>query len=474
MKVAIYLTILAIPLAIAYQYHWLPDDDALRHAAKAVSGRPWSEILMLRDDVGSDQHPGWHALLAAVHHRVGGDAGLLALFSCMGLFILFTLTPVPALRRPEAWILALLIATVVMPDLFILRIMRGRPYILSMSVLLALLLLGRAPRIYWGCMLMITALIAAATCMHSTWYMFLLLPLAYALAGERRRALVFLACWVAGILLGAALTGHPFAYLTQQIRLVALSLGGGVVYRQLVTEFYPLSDSWPSFILLGAVFLTKKGVCGEWPSSPRRNPLLILTAMAWVLGLRVYRFWGDWGYPTLLLWTALELEPVLDKLVQQPRDRALACLALCGALFIGTTADRDGRWSSTDAGMAAKDATNQTSGPKTSCEVARDDWLPGTNGVVYSDSMGVFYTWFLRNPTAPWRYVLGYEPGLMPPEDLKIFRNIQYQGHHPSTYQPWVQKMRPIDRMVILSSSKPEITGLEWQEYKPGTWIGRR
>ena len=38
--------ILAIPLKII-GYGFLPGDDALRHAGKAVSGKPWSEILVL-------------------------------------------------------------------------------------------------------------------------------------------------------------------------------------------------------------------------------------------------------------------------------------------------------------------------------------------------------------------------------------------------------------------------------------------
>ena len=40
------LIILFIPLKII-EYGYLPGDDALRHAAKAVSGKPWPEILVL-------------------------------------------------------------------------------------------------------------------------------------------------------------------------------------------------------------------------------------------------------------------------------------------------------------------------------------------------------------------------------------------------------------------------------------------
>ncbi|HEY5234062.1 MAG TPA: hypothetical protein VIK35_11070, partial [Verrucomicrobiae bacterium] len=45
-SLAAILTVLMIPLRII-QYGYLPGDDALRHAAKAVSGRPWPEILVL-------------------------------------------------------------------------------------------------------------------------------------------------------------------------------------------------------------------------------------------------------------------------------------------------------------------------------------------------------------------------------------------------------------------------------------------
>jgi len=44
-------TLLFIPLRILGEGYW-PRDDALHHAAKAVSGKDWSEILVLRADAG--------------------------------------------------------------------------------------------------------------------------------------------------------------------------------------------------------------------------------------------------------------------------------------------------------------------------------------------------------------------------------------------------------------------------------------
>ena len=40
---------------------YLPPDDALRHAAFAVSGRSWDQLLVGRPEALFDQSPGWHA-----------------------------------------------------------------------------------------------------------------------------------------------------------------------------------------------------------------------------------------------------------------------------------------------------------------------------------------------------------------------------------------------------------------------------
>ena len=61
------LVLLIIPLKII-EYGFLPGDDALRHAAKVVSGKPWPQILVMRPDFPLDFHPGWHAILGAIYH----------------------------------------------------------------------------------------------------------------------------------------------------------------------------------------------------------------------------------------------------------------------------------------------------------------------------------------------------------------------------------------------------------------------
>jgi len=59
---AAFFVVLLLPLKII-GYGYLPPDDALADAAKAISGKPWPEILVLRSDYAIDNHIGWHTFL---------------------------------------------------------------------------------------------------------------------------------------------------------------------------------------------------------------------------------------------------------------------------------------------------------------------------------------------------------------------------------------------------------------------------
>src|SRR3974377_2151342 len=105
------LVILAIPLKII-SYGYLPGDDALRHAAKAVSGKPWPDILVLSDSYKIDYQFGWHLLLRQVHAWTHADAEGLVVFSIVVLFAVVGWMAVLWLKRPEAWLAALLLLAV--------------------------------------------------------------------------------------------------------------------------------------------------------------------------------------------------------------------------------------------------------------------------------------------------------------------------------------------------------------------------
>src|SRR5665213_374633 len=130
------LVVLAIPLKIIGD-GYLPADDALRHAAKAVSGKPWSQILVLNDSHGMASEFGWQALLGAVHHATNWDAETLVIFSVAALFIVVNTVLWPWLKRPEAWFVALLAAMIVsdLPQRFLL----GRPFVITIAAFMAIL-----------------------------------------------------------------------------------------------------------------------------------------------------------------------------------------------------------------------------------------------------------------------------------------------------------------------------------------------
>ncbi|HUZ06012.1 MAG TPA: hypothetical protein VMV89_00835, partial [Candidatus Paceibacterota bacterium] len=93
------LTILMIPLRII-QYGYLPADDALRHAAKAVSGKPWPEILVLGPSFHFDPNWGWHWLLREIYLSTHWNTEGLVLFEVIALFVVAGWAAMLCLKRP--------------------------------------------------------------------------------------------------------------------------------------------------------------------------------------------------------------------------------------------------------------------------------------------------------------------------------------------------------------------------------------
>lgn len=87
--------------------------------------------------------------------------------------------------------------------------------------------------------------------------------------------------------------------------------------------------------------------------------------------------------------------------------------------------------------------------------------------------MTFYYNTFYKNPQADWRYILGYEPAIMPEENLKILRAIQLSHGAFKAYEPWIKKMRPVDRLVIYDSAQPNLPQIEWHDSGDNMWIGR-
>jgi len=461
------LTLLFMPAKII-SYGYLPADDALRHAAKAVSGKPWSEILVMRSDFTLDPHPGWHAILGGIHRMFHIDAESLVEVSMASMMLAISLAVLPWFKRPEAWLAALLAAAVFLPD-FIRRLTLGRPFLLTVASGLFLVMLwsrirGRRPRAL-ECFCTIL-LVAGATWIHGSFYQMIVPAAALFLAGARTEAFWFAGCWAAGSVLGAAFTGHPWVFLAQCVRLVGVVFGDFTVARQLVVEFQPLDGS-ALFLLAVVAMLFWRTRRDDSNAESLVHPLFITGVLGWVLGLKMQRFWWDWGAPALVLWMGFEFEKQFKRaLGSDSWKRLLLVGGLAATVYIGTTSDVGGRWTA-----------NLTDRFLTPDDPDLAGWLPEKGGVIYSPDMRVFYETFFKNPDAPWRYVLGFEPALMQREDLDVLRKAQWRARNFRAYEPWVNNMTAADRLILpaawVGGGLPEVPALEWHYGAGDLWVGR-
>jgi hypothetical protein len=464
--IAVVFTIISIPLKII-GYGFLPMDDALRHAAKTISGKSWQQILVMRDDFPIDPSPGWQKILEWFHGGFGGNAEALVVFSVIALMLLVTFCALPWFRRPEAWLAALFAAAIFIPACTT-RFARGRPYLLTDAVLITILFLwsrleNDRPR--RAALFFTPLLVAASAWIHGSWYLLCLPGVAILLAGFWRSAFWYGGCWVAGSFVGCAFTGHPFGFLFQAVRHMFGVFGNSVVNSLLEPELHPSDGEIAAVFAVVVLLVCRKMFPGRNPRA-LLNPIFIMMVLGWLLGLKMRRFWWDFGTPAFLVWVALELQEHFENhLSFDSARRLLVTLGIAAGVFLGFTSDRDSRWT---ANLTTEYLTPETSG------IA--GWLPGDGGIVYNSDMDVFFPTVFKNPTAGWKYILGFESGLMRPEDLEVLRKIQWNhGAAFEAYEPWVKKMRPADRMILRASggSPPGIPELEWNYAASGLWIGR-
>jgi hypothetical protein len=448
-------------LALGY----LPYDDALRHAAKAVSGRPWSEILLLRPGFELDSNPGWHAFLGALHRLFGLGPVDLVLVSVVLLFVVFSLGAILVLRRPEAWLLALVLVNVLDPG-NVVRLFSGRPFLVSSAIVPLVLLLW--PRLEeprpWRILALFAACGALSAWVHGSYYLLALPVLAVAAAGRRRAAGRLAAAFAAGVLVGALLTGHPVGHLVQMVEHGYVSAGAARTAGTLVSEFQPFDGHALAVVAFVALLAWRRARRPE-AIVPWRDPAVVMAALCWVLGYVAARFWVDWGLPALMTLAAIEIQASLESRRGEESRTGLAVLAASGLLVVlGLGADVNQRWT-LQVGRPFLSRLNPTHAP----------WLPEPGGVAYSSEMGVFYALFFANPDGPWRYALGFEPALMRPEDYAVYRDVKRSRGDFAAYGPWLARMRPEDRLYVQygSNAAPPIPGLEWFQPTFTIWAGR-
>lgn len=456
------LIILLIPLKIV-GIGYLPGDDALRHAAKAVSGKSWSEILVLNPVYKMDHEFGWNWLLAKVYDLEHWNAEDLVVFSVVFLFLLVNLAALLWLKRPEAWLITLL-ASIILSDMP-QRFMLGRPYLITVASLLTILFLWRARpggALQKSTLLLLVSLGAICTFFHGAWYLWVLPVAAFFLAGEFLWGFALGICWGIGVIIGAALTGHPVQYLVQAVQLAFLAVGAHNTQRTMVEELQPFSGDFLALSAMGGLLVLRS--LAKLKSPPlMRDPAFCLAAMCWVLGFKVGRFWQDWGWPAFMVLIAWDLQSFLETRFnpESLKRLGLTC-AVAVAAYMGVTCDVNSRWTSSLTQQYLTEDNPDLKG-----------WMPDKDGIFYTADMSLFYQTFFKNPHGDWRYMLGFEPTWMPKEDFEIYHKILWNNNLAQAYEPWIKQMTPADRLAVRAGGPPAIPKLEWQTGGGGIWIGR-
>ncbi len=462
--------LLLFPLRIL-SLGYMPLDDALRHAAFVFAGKSWPDIVVMRDGFSLDFHPGWHWLLGLVQRLThAGVDGLLffeVFFLCAGVCLI----PLTGFRRPEAWLFGLLLMLICDPEMFS-RFLAGRPYLISIALMLVWALYWQKletgsvmSRLAWTGLFILGVMVAAWV--HGSWY-FLLLPAgSLGLTRHWRAAILYSMAAIIGILIGASLTGHPLQFLWQSVHQVLQCVGTADSTRLLVGEMWPWRPQLNLLFPVVALWYARRYLpASRREAAPLGNPVFVHAACISLGGMVFFRFWSDWGYPVLLVWAAREIQCHLEmRLPERCWTRLSASGFAAAAFFLISTGDGGGRWSNrlTYERISADNPEHAA-------------WLPPPGGIIYSADMDVFYETFFANPTAGWKYVLGFEPGLMRPDDLKIYRQIQWNSFDTQAYKPWEEKMRMEDRLVIRArpGAAPDLPSLAWNYVAKDTWIGRK
>jgi hypothetical protein len=460
-------TFIALPIRLL-NAGFLPPDDALRYAARAVTGKTWGEIVVMRPEITIDHNAGWNWIQRRIYQATNWEPKRLVGFSVVLMFAVFSIAPLLWSRRPEMWLAAMTLLMLVFPY-FAERLLVGRPLWLTATATLILLWLWkeeRAGRIFDKRAIVSSALVALCVWIHGSWYLFVLLPFCFFLSRRWRAGSILTGCWLIGSVIGSIPTGHPWRYLYESALIPFLALGQKLPVNALVGEFQPFSGGYPAAVIVAVIL----GVRVAWRlplAKLSREPALWLAVIGWALGFKVFRFWLDWGLPAFALWIAWQLQEFSTASANLSGTTArLGIAGVAAFLLLGIVADdRNQRWSRYGI-FEAMDARRPE----------HREWLPGSGGILYMVNMSVFYETFFTNPRGDWRYILGYEPSFMPPEDYAVYKELWETLNAISAVQPWVAKMKPADRLVLLGpeNTRPIIPELEWNYVVSNTWVGRK
>jgi hypothetical protein len=443
-------TVLAVALALSVfavlDRGFLPADDALRHAAQAVSGRGPTDFLVTDPNLRVvDATPGWHQVLGTIQRSFGMDQFALVSVAIFLLFMVFAALPLFLFQRAEAWALVLLVVIAIDPA-YAVRLALGRPFMVTSTAIAVFALFWerltenpQARKALLACGLAA----AAATYLHSTWYLLYLVPVAGSLSGHWKASTRLAGAITVGILIGAALTLQPVDHLTYQ--LVHLQRAFTVDTAERAGELTP-ARGFLRYLLLAGLFVATRRLWPELRDFSLRHVAFLTAGLAWLGSFVVARTWMDLGLPALLIGLALAAERVLRARVPSASaTRAILTLGVAGGLFLIVSANPQRRWDRNPLIPLVYLMENPE-------EV--ESWLPGPGGIVYSPDINVFYRFFFLYPDREWRYMTGMEPGLMAPQDRAIYEQV-HATLSVAPMDPWLRKLRPQDRLILLNLPGP-------------------
>jgi len=463
----VWIAVPATFILIVFQilsYGFVPGGDARRHVAKVMTDKEYNQIVVLRPEYKIDHSPGWDWILRHLHRLAGWNEDELMSFSVAAMMLCVFLAGLPWLRRPEAWMAALLAQMV--PPNWMARLDQGRPFLLSEGVLICILFAwgrergGRPSR---QKLVLTTVGFALSVWVHGAWYLWVFVLAGFLMAGAWRETLWLAACWAGGVIAGALMSGKPAAFLYGAVYMASAVAREHAPKWMLVGEFQPSEGEFYTLAILALVYIWRRPQNGAM-GGLLRQPVFWMIAIFWTLGFQADRFWADWGMTAATVWLAMQFDDwMAGKWPAGGGRRLLVCGLIAAPLFLDTTNDLRMRYTQYQQ-ESVLDAGNP--------ELA--GWLPEGDGIFYNADMAFFYNTFYKNPRANWRYILGFEPALMPEEDLKIRRNMQWSHFDLASYEPWIQKMRPQDRLEVPSAEPPPMPELEWHAGANGLWIGRK
>ena len=471
----ILLALVFIPLKIL-SYGWTPEDDAKRHVAFAMTDSKWSDILIIDERFDTDHNSGWHQILRFLRKYCGFDEQDLMFFSVAGLFLLLNICGIISSPSPISWCIALLIMLNFDSRIYY-RFILGRPYIASCAATLIVLRLWGFKNLKnenftilnkaWFKYLLTIISLSLGIWIHGSWYIFLLIPISFFIAGEMKDSLKLTVCIIFSTIIGALLTGQ-FTHFLYYHFTATYSIYSEPTHNWLLVPENASGHHtiiWAVAVALILLLSIKK--CNYKLRDLAYDPVFLMVLLCWMGSIWVIRFWLDWGRIALTLWLAYRVKDLIDKSdsLKIPRIRyclssfIIVCFVLC---FI---VDTDGRFTKSALIHQPIDFYNESTLDKLK------GWEPQDGGVVYSNSMYCFYQHFYQYPTAKWKYIWGFESAIMKQEDKETLRNIGL-NRLDADYAPWINKMTEKDRLILPS----KINGypqLEWTRGNRNWVIGR-